>query len=357
MVILHIACITNELCKGVCVAVPQHVIAQSEFADVAFINVNNIQIQNISNQLSYQKNNTISELPAPYNEPDIVIFHEVYRPAYLSIYKELNKKKIPYVVVPHGCLTKVAQNNKRIKKVIANIILFNRFIYSAKAIQCLSEQEKQNIRFNVNKFVSGNGINKPSKYKDNFNKLKISFVFIGRIDIKIKGLDILIEAISNVQDFLRDNNASFEIVGSVRGDDTTKLKQLINEFYVSDLVIVTDAIFSSEKEKKILESDIFLLTSRTEGMPMGVIEALNYGVPCIVTQGTSVRKMIQDNDIGWGCDTNVNALSDVIKLSILEKNEWIEKSNRAKNLMENNFRWNTIAFKAIQVYSKLKENN
>ena len=41
MVILHIACIKDDLFSGVCVVVPQHIKAQSQYATVGFINVNN----------------------------------------------------------------------------------------------------------------------------------------------------------------------------------------------------------------------------------------------------------------------------------------------------------------------------
>lgn len=356
MVILHIACITNDLCKGVCVAVPQHINAQKEVEDVGFINVNNIKIQNIANQYEYKKNDLLFDLPFPYNSPDIVVFHEVYRFQYIYIYKELLRKKIPYIIVPHGCLTYEAQKNKKLKKRIANLIFFNKFIYSAKALHCLSEREKKNIKFKTSKFVSGNGTTTPLLIKEKFNEAGVSFVYIGRIDIRIKGLDILLEAIYEKKDFLRDSNAKFYIAGSVLGDDTDKLKELIENKKLSDIVFIQSAVKGNEKETLLLKSDIFILTSRTEGMPMGVIEALNYGIPCLVTQGTSVMEMIVNNNVGWGCETTVDALAETIKLSILERNRWIEKSDNARTLMEEQFRWDIIASNTIQKYSDYLNN-
>lgn len=357
MVILHIACITNDFCKGVCVAVPQHINAQRNFADVGFINVNNEHIYNIENQFTFKKKETIDCLPVPFNRPDIVIFHEVYRPAYLSIYRKLKEKNIPYVIVPHGCMSKEAQRNKRVKKLIANVLMFNKFLYSAKAIQCLSEQEKKNITFCITKFVSGNGINQPLITKDKFNTSKIVFTFIGRIDIKVKGLDLLLIAISMIQDFLRDSKASFSIIGSAVGDDTKKLKIMISKLGISDLVTVFDAIKGKEKEEMLLLSDVFILTSRTEGMPLGVIEALNYGIPCLVTQGTSVKSLVEKNDLGWGCDTNSESLAFAIKQSVLENNKWYKKSRNAMEMMQKEYRWENIAFNVIQKYNEFILNS
>ena len=354
MVILHIACINNDFCKGVCVAVPQHIIAQSKYAEVGFINVNNEQILNIENQFKYEKEkSSIENLPAPFNKPDLVIFHEVYRLAFLTILREIKEKNIPYVIVPHGCLTIEAQKNKKIKKIIGNKFLFNNFIHSSAALQCLSEQERNRIRFNVKKIISGNGTEKSIEIKNKFNEGSVSFVFIGRIDIRIKGLDILVNAISLIADFLRKKNAKFCIAGSVNGDDSKKLKQLIMKLHISDIVRIIDAVKGKEKQKLLLESDIFLLTSRTEGMPMGIIEALNYGVPCLVTKGTSVKELIESNDVGWGCETNVESLSHALKISILERNNWEQKSKNAQQLMQEQFRWENIAKKTIQIYSNL----
>jgi len=47
---------------------------------------------------------------------------------------------------------------------------------------------------------------------------------------------------------------------------------------LQNVVYINDGIFDDEKEKKQLESDFFILTSRFEGHPMGLIEALSYGL-------------------------------------------------------------------------------
>lgn len=51
-------------------------------------------------------------------------------------------------------MQKEAQKNKRLKKILGNFLLFNRFINGAKAIQCLSEREKNNIAFKGYKFIN-----------------------------------------------------------------------------------------------------------------------------------------------------------------------------------------------------------
>ena len=47
-------------------------------------------------------------------------------------------------------------------------------------------------------------------------------------------------------------------------------------------------VYGDNKVKVLLDTDIFILTSRYEGMPMGVLEAWSYGIPCILSDGTNM---------------------------------------------------------------------
>ena len=101
MRILHIAHITSDLCNGVCVVVPKHIMSQKKFADVLFLNVSKEDIQGIDCQVNVGSTQNISKISRQKGYIDLVVFHEAYRKEYLTIYKELVKCNIPYVIIPH----------------------------------------------------------------------------------------------------------------------------------------------------------------------------------------------------------------------------------------------------------------
>ena len=108
-----------------------------------------------------------------------------------------------------------------------------------------------------------------------------------------------------------------------------------------------------EKKQILQQADIFMQTSRTEGMSMGLLEALSYGKPCLVTEGTNLDMLIEEYDAGWGIATNANAIANAFEQMIFEREKWNEKSKNAKKLVETEFAWEIVSKNAIKKYKEL----
>lgn len=354
MVILHIASIAEDKTNGVCVVVPEHILAQSEYAEVAFVNVNNNKIESLKDyQIFVDGGFDICKLPEGFSHPDLVVIHEVYCPKFLAISRNLRKNRIPYIVVPHGELSTTAQRKKFLKKKIANILLFNKFVRGAEALQCLSQYELDTTKFRLKKILGTNGVRIPEKVKTSFNEHKTDFLYIGRLDAFHKGLDILIEAVAKEKEFLRANNCRFHIYGPDIKGRFAHLQELIRKHNTEELVDLNYAVLGEAKEKLLLDADIFVQTSRFEGMPVGILEALSYGLPCLVTRGTVLGDIIKDADAGWMAETSVQSVAEKIVAAVKDREKYEEKSKNAIHLVRANYDWKVLLKETTEKYKKL----
>ena len=354
MKVLHVAKFADDKANGVRNVVPYHVIEQTKLQPTFFQNVINVKIPELEQyQLPFEKSGWPYNVKSPDGQaflPDLVIFHGFYHFDMIALYKRLLKAHIPYILVPHCALTDEAQNSKKLKKIAGNFVFFNRFVRHAAAVQCLSQWEYDHSAVKPPKFISTNGIYLPENKKVSFHAKGVSFVYIGRLDIAQKGLDLLLEAVEKVSAFLRDRHCTVSIYGPLAAEAERALRETIAGKQITDLVFLKGPVFGAEKEKALLDADVFLQTSRFEGMPMGILEAMSYGLPCLVTRGTTLGETIARYDAGWSCDTDVDAIAAQLQKAVEEKDAYPAKSAAAVRCAGSEFGWETITRNAVEMY-------
>ena len=351
MVILHIASINNDRASGVNCVVPQHVVGQAEYATVGLYNVKNDRVVGLANQLETIEPFSVSCLPPPFDAPDIVVFHEVFRPQYIHIYKELEKANIPYIIFPHGCLTKGALSEKWLKKKIAMALIFNRFIKHSRAIQCLSLFEQENTISVVPSFIGTNGFNVASgEVQKERNKKNI--VYIGRIDIFHKGIDLLIKAASIVKAKLEEKGVAIHLYGPIESYTGRKINNCIKKMQLENTLFLHNAVFGDAKLQVLRSAGFFIQTSRYEGMPMGLLEAMSNGIPVIVTRGTSLSQFVDQYEAGYSAENDENSIAEAL-VKASECNDVLEKGLHAKQIIAENFSWEKVSRSNVNEYQRI----
>lgn len=352
MVILHIAHVSEYMFFGVNVSVPQHIAAQQKLETVGFINTAGVVLDGIDNQIQYTEPFSFRGLPEPFNKPDLIVFHEVYQRKLLPIFNLAIQKKIPYIIIPHGCLTAEAQKHKKLKKIGGNLLVYNRIIRNARALQCLSPREAEETAFSNYKFIGTNGVSDP-KIQKTFSGRGMKFIYIGRLDIEIKGLDILISAAAVCRKLLRENRCKINLYGPDEDGCYERISKMILQNGVEDIVTLNGPVIGEKKKEKLLGADCFIQCSRSEGMSMGILEALAAGLPCVLTKGTGISDIVFDSGAGWKCENTVVSTASAIREAVENRNRLEEFSANAVRTALENYSWNKVASDAIHEYRKL----
>lgn len=364
MNILFISNVLPRNSHGLSWSVPARVIAQMKYDNVLWVNSNSGTLDHWKKVESFHKLNEygslhLSSFPKPFNKPDLVVFEGLYNDFHEVIFAmELKRNNVPYVIVPRSALTYQAMHNHSwLKKKIAHIFFYNRFINNSAALQYLTKQEKLDSERVIRhkSFILPNGFNPPEEKKKRFFEKGIKAIFIGRLVPHQKGLDILFPAIGKIQDFLRLSNLTLDIYGPIH-PETQLLQEIINKNGIDDIVKFKGEITGNAKKQVILDSDLFILTSRFEGHPMGLVEALAYGIPSLVTPGTNMKDEIEEYNAGWVTDLSIEGISEKFIDIINSKTLFAEKGLNAQKLALN-YNWDVIAQDFSVIAKQLVEDN
>ena len=102
-------------------------------------------------------------------------------------------------------------------------------------------------------------------------------------------------------------------VGGGRYVDT--LKQDVSRRRLSDRVLFMGQLPAGEPIRTVLdEADLFILPSRSEGLPRAMIEAMARGLPCIGTQVGGIPELLSPEDLVPPGDAQALALK-IIEVS------------------------------------------
>ena len=146
----------------------------------------------------------------------------------------------------------------------------------------------QNIRVIQNVIDDEEILLKSNMKKDvEFDDKQLNFISVGRLDYS-KNYEMLF----NVAKKLRDEEFKFKIYLIGEGSEREKLEKLVKENSMESVFILC-----GRKENPypyVKSADMFLLSSRYEGLPTVVIEALILHVPCLATDVAGIRQILNN---------------------------------------------------------------
>ena len=160
-----------------------------------------------------------------------------------------------------------------------------------------------------------------------------TLLYVGRLDVE-KGIPVLFSSMSILKE--RGYHLKLTLLGD--GPDRNYLESLANDLEISDWVNFQGFVGQDVVVDTLIKSDIFLLPSFAEGIPVSLMEAMASGVPVVATNVGGVSELVVDKMTGL-----VVSPSDEIGLanavaSYVDHPTWCQEiSEKARNKVTSEF--------------------
>lgn len=206
---------------------------------------------------------------------------------------------VPTILVLSGAVS-AEKNNSLLKQLKSAIRAYKNYGFPLRIVS-VSRESAANFAVSFPSFSKliiaiPNGVDLSLEEKKadslvHLNRGKFNICFSGSLELKRKGLDLLLEAMKYLVFESGLNRICLTLIGT--GQDELKIRDLVIDYGLTHHVE-----FAGEQKNPypiMKKCDVFVLPSRQEGMPNALLEALALGICCISADCNSGPREIIEN--------------------------------------------------------------
>jgi len=194
-----------------------------------------------------------------------------------------------------------------------------------------------------------NSVPLPVLEKEKRNETKVvNITFLGLV-CERKGIFDLIEVLSRI--ILN----GYDVHLTVGGDgDINRLNDEVKSNNLKNRVTYVGWIVGDAKDKLLRNTDIFVLPSYGEGMPMTILEAMSYAIPVISTNVGGVPELVLEEQTGYLVEPgNLDGLFQQMKRLIEDSHLRISMGLKGREVIEKDFNLNINEKKIETIYDTI----
>lgn len=213
-------------------------------------------------------------------------------------------------------------------------LLRNWTLSGACATVVLSERDKNFVEKNYPRWKPALIYNPafPAEEKErprpSFLGTKRNVIAVGRLT-KQKGFDILLRSWKRIAE--KFPQWQLCIIG--QGDEEAHLRRLIWDYYLQDCVQLIKPV--QDIVAVYQHADLYVMSSRAEGFPMVLLEAMSYGLPVVSFQCNGPDVIVRDSVDGFLVPSeDEDALAEKLQLLMSDGNKRNTFAERAPEVVE-----------------------
>src|SRR5262249_55103451 len=297
---------------------------------------------------------------------DIVHLHTVWHPINVAVRQLCRRFAKPYVLMPHGMLDPYSLGAKRWRKALYFGVVERKNILSAQRMIYTTMEEAQlatnGLPFLPEGVVVPLGGGAPDAdptelaavFLEAFPRARgrRQLLFLGRLHFK-KGLDRIVKILPSV--VRRFPDVMLTIAGEGDGRFERALRSSIGEQNLEGHVMMTGRLEGAVKWGAYASAGLFLLPSRQENFAITVAEAMQMGVPVIISNKVNTWPFVEAAGAGVVLDeAQIDSGLENAVLSLLGDEETLRlQGERGREYAGRNLTWSAAGRKMIDCYSEV----
>jgi glycosyltransferase involved in cell wall biosynthesis len=176
-----------------------------------------------------------------------------------------------------------------------------------------------------------------------------TMIFLGRLHAD-KGLREIVEACR----ILKNEGFQFRFKCFGAGNAKEKFVSEMNEI-LGDKFSYGGVVSGAEKWQALAASDIFLLPSLYEGLPMALLEAMAAGCVPVASEIGSVREVVREGVNGFLVEPgNTARIVEKLRSLLSDKADWENLRKNARATIEEKFDFKNYIEKLEAIYTEIK---
>lgn len=337
-VFTYLANLSNALCDDFDIYIAYGIRKQTpqNFEKYFDKRIHLIQVKNYQREISFSKDlAALKEMKkiAKKVQPDVIHLNSS-KAGILGRWLFRNSKA-PVFYTPHGysfLMTNISKKKKLFYRSLEKVFAFK----NVETIACSKGEYEITKELTSNATYVDNGINLREfdginmDHQTDFNNLKVAT--LGRISLQKNPVmfNRIAEAFPNI---------NFIWIGD--GEFRDKL--------TAPNIKITGWVDNKTALNYLADTDIFLLTSLWEGLPMALLEAMYMEKICVVSDVVGNRDVIHDEENGYICDS-VNDFIRKVKSISTDRHTLVELIKRAHDDVENHYNSTVMASEYKKIY-------
>jgi glycosyltransferase involved in cell wall biosynthesis len=295
-------------------------------------------------------------------QPDFIHLHAPWVPPNLAMARLARRHRIPYTITAHGNLApRLLKRNPWLK--IPYKHLFEKPLFNHAAFIHAIADETDIRAFGITRPIvtAPNGFDPAditpgatlADVHQAFPNLvgKTTLLYLGRLDIAQKGLDVLLDAFALAA---RENpHLHLALAGPSWRNSRPILEAQATRLGITDRLTFCGPVQGAPKFALIRAAHAFLHPSRWEaGVPFAVLEALACGIPCITSQHADPQNLILNAGAALQSHPEPTRLAQaILHLSSKSPAEISQMSTAATTLIATHFVWQRTAATLLAAFA------